>query len=104
MEAIMAKRAASAAAAYEAMWDEGRGSHHPDFDPMAFARFACERASRQTEELYCAIVANNIAEVRSDRECFVVPNAHSVVLQVYNKISEGADVNFSFSEAYSVGL
>ena len=31
----MRKRQKEAAAVYEAMWDEGRGSHHPDFDPGA---------------------------------------------------------------------
>ena len=35
MDNIMAKRQKEMEEAYEAMWDEGRGSHHPDYDPEA---------------------------------------------------------------------
>ena len=63
----MRKRQKEAAAAYEAMWDEGRGSHHPDFDPEALPASPDEafgKASRSTEELYIAIVKNDVAKVR----------------------------------------
>jgi hypothetical protein len=33
MEDVMRRRQKEAAEAYEAMWDGGRGSHHPDYDP-----------------------------------------------------------------------
>ena len=33
MEDVMRRRQKEAAEAYEAMWDNGRGSHHPDYDP-----------------------------------------------------------------------
>lgn len=35
MDNIMAKRQKEIEEAYEAVWDEGRGSHHPDYDPEA---------------------------------------------------------------------
>ena len=58
----MKKRAAEAAAAYEAAWDSGAGSHHPDFDPDAAAA-GSPRATRPTEELYNAIVADDVDAV-----------------------------------------
>lgn len=70
MEDIMRKRQNEKDAAYEAQWDSGRGSHHPDYDPVAFGEGVL-KASRQTEELYNAIVKNEIK-------------------LVYQKISEGA--------------
>lgn len=69
MEDIMTKRQKEKDDAYEAQWDSGRGSHHPDFDPYAFGNTVV-KASRQTEELYNAIVKNDIK-------------------LVYQKISEG---------------
>ena len=80
MEEIMKKRQKEADDAYEAMWDGGRGSHHPDYDPYAFGD-SVVKASRETEELYNAIVKNDIKKV-------------------YKKIEEGADVNFVFGAAY----
>jgi hypothetical protein len=35
MEEIMKKRQKEAADAYESMWNGGKGSHHPDYDPEA---------------------------------------------------------------------
>ena len=35
MADLLARRAREKADAYEAQWDGGRGSHHPDFDPTA---------------------------------------------------------------------
>lgn len=69
MDDIMKKRRKEKDDAYEAQWDSGRGSHHPDFDPYAFGNDVV-KASRLTEELYNAIVKNDIK-------------------QVYQKISEG---------------
>lgn len=75
----MRKRQQAAAEAYEAQWNNGLGSHHPDFDPEAPAGDGVVKASRPTEELYNAIVKNDIAAV-------------------YAKIEEGADANFVFGE------
>jgi hypothetical protein len=38
-----------------AQWDEGKGSHHPDYDPHAKGNGVI-KASRETEELLNAIV------------------------------------------------
>lgn len=76
----MRKRQTEKEEAYEAQWDNGRGSHHPDYDPYIQDGNAV-KASRETEELYNAIVKNDIKTV-------------------YQKISEGADVNFVFGPAY----
>lgn len=76
----MKKRQKEADDAYEAMWDGGRGSHHPDYDPTA-AGDDIVKGSRATDELYNAIVKNDIQKV-------------------YEKIEEGADVNFVFQRAY----
>ena len=46
-------------AKYEAMWDNGKGSHHPDYDPMASGDDVV-KASRETEELLNAIIKNDI--------------------------------------------
>jgi hypothetical protein len=79
MDEIMKRRRAEADAAYEAQWSDGKGSHHPDYDPTV----PCgEKASRMTEELYNAIVKNDIR-------------------LVYRKIEEGADINFVFGTPYS---
>lgn len=59
MEDIMRKRQKEKDDAYEAEWDDGRGSHHPDYDPYACGD-GVAKASRQTEELYNAIVKNDI--------------------------------------------
>ncbi len=76
----MKKRQKEADDAYEAMWDGGRGSHHPDYDPDAVGE-GVVKASRPTEELYNMIVKNDVRKV-------------------YQKIDEGADVNFVFGRAY----
>lgn len=80
IEEIMRKRRQAQDDEYEAQWDGGKGSHHPDYDPDA-AGDDVVKADRATEELYCAIVANDIANV-------------------YRKIDDGADVNFTFGRAY----
>jgi hypothetical protein len=80
MEEIMKKRQKEAEEAYEKQWDNGRGSHHADYDPYARGP-GVVKASRETEELYNAIVKNDIKKV-------------------YKKIEEGADVNFVFGKAY----
>lgn len=67
--------------AYEAQWNNGLGSHHPDYDPTAVGPDVV-KASRPTEELYNAIVKNDLAAV-------------------YEKIEAGADVNFVFGPAYA---
>ena len=80
MEDIMRKRQKEKDDAYEAQWDNGRGSHHPDYDPYVQGQDVV-KADRATEELYNAIVQNDIK-------------------LVYQKIAEGADVNFVFGSAY----
>lgn len=93
----MRKRRAEADAAYEACWDGGRGSHHPDFDPWAVVPAAppptknassssastipAPRADRPTEQLYAAIVADDVAAV-------------------YAALEAGADPGFEFGVAY----
>ena len=108
MEDIMRKRIAEAAAQYDACWDSGRGSHHPDYDPSSERERKLEeeenggvdisssssssssssrssslwrRADRPTEELYAAIVADDLPAV-------------------YRKLEEGADPNFEFGLSY----
>lgn len=76
----MKKRQKEADDAYEAQWDGGRGAHHPDYDPEAIGDDVT-KANRATEELYNAIVKNDVRKV-------------------YEKIDEGADVNFVFGRAY----
>jgi hypothetical protein len=80
MEEIMKKRQKEADDAYEAQWDGGRGAHHPDYDPEAIGDDVV-KANRATEELYNAIVKNDVRKV-------------------YEKIDEGADVAFVFGRAY----
>ena len=80
MEEIMKKRQKEADDAYEAQWDGGRGAHHPDYDPEATGD-GIVKGNRATEELYNAIVKNDVRKV-------------------YEKIDEGADVAFVFGRAY----
>ncbi len=54
-EALMKKRQAAIDEAYEAQWDGGRGSHHPDYDPQAKGPNVV-KATRETEELLNAII------------------------------------------------
>ncbi|KAG2438013.1 hypothetical protein HXX76_005627 [Chlamydomonas incerta] len=82
IEEVMRRRQKEAADAYEAMWANGAGSHHPDYDPELPAGPRVAKANRATEELYGAIVRNDL---------------HGV----YDKIDAGADVNFVFGPAYS---
>lgn len=79
-EEIMRKRQKEADDAYEAQWDNGKGSHHPDYDPYALGEDVV-KATRVTEELYNAIVNDDVKKV-------------------YEKIDQGADVNFVFGKAY----
>ena len=51
----MKKRQAAIDEAYEAQWDGGKGSHHPDYNPYAQGENV-KRASRETEELLNAII------------------------------------------------
>lgn len=76
----MKKRQKELDDAYEAQWADGYGAHHPDYDPDASGEDVV-KASRETEELYNAIVKNDVK-------------------LVYKKIEEGADVNFVFGSAY----
>lgn len=80
MEEIMKKRQKEADDAYEAQWDSGRGAHHPDYSPEAIGDDVI-KADRATEELYLAIVKNDIRKV-------------------YEKIEQGADVSFVYGTAY----
>lgn len=76
----MRKRQKEKTDAYEAQWNGGKGSHHPDYDPTASGTDVL-KASRATEELYNAIVKDDVKKV-------------------YQKVEEGADVNFVFGKAY----
>ncbi len=76
----MKKRQAAVDEAYEKQWDGGRGAHHPDYDPEAVGDNVV-KGNRATEELYLAIVKNDVRKV-------------------YEKIDEGADVNFVYGQAY----
>ncbi|PNH01975.1 putative malate transporter yflS [Tetrabaena socialis] len=60
IEEIMRKRQREAAEAYESMWAGGQGSHHPDYDPEAPPGPGVVKADRPTEELYGAIVRNDV--------------------------------------------
>ena len=70
----MRKRQKAKEEAYVAQWDNGKGSHHPDYDPYVRGE-GVHKATRSTEELYIAIVENDIKAV-------------------YQKIAAGADDNF----------
>lgn len=76
----MRKRQKEITDAYEAQWDGGKGSHHPDYDPTIGGE-GVVKANRATEELYNAIVKDDLKTV-------------------YKKIEEGADVDFVFGRAY----
>lgn len=76
----MRKRQKEITDAYEAQWDSGKGSHHPDYDPTVSGAGVI-KANRATEELYNSIVKDDLKAV-------------------YKKIEEGADVNFIFGRAY----
>ena len=54
-EAVLKKRQAAIDESYEAQWDGGKGSHHPDYNPAAFGPDAV-KATRETEELLNAII------------------------------------------------
>ena len=119
MEDIMRKRQQEKDAAYEAQWDNGKGSHHPDYDPLAFGE-GVSKASRQTEELYNAIVKNDIKlvyqKISAGAATFapdgpvlhhataLLPKKHRVLgaVQAMTRCctTAGADVNFVFGEAY----
>ena len=63
----MKKRQAAIDEAYEAMWDGGKGSHHPDYQPTASGP-GVNKATRETEELMNAIVKARRA-ARGTRRC-----------------------------------
>ena len=52
---IMNKRQKAIDEHYEAQWDTGKGSHHPDYDPEAVGD-GVAKANRETEELLNAII------------------------------------------------
>ena len=59
----MQRRQKEAMDAYEAQWAGGLGSFHPDYDPEAMSSEDFRKAKRETEELYNAIVKNDVAQV-----------------------------------------
>ena len=63
MEAIMQKRLKEAQEAVEKQWDGGRGSFHPDYDPTAAGEEGFAKATRDTEEMYNAIVKDDVVKV-----------------------------------------
>lgn len=81
-ENVLKRRQKELDEAYEEQWNSGLGSHHPDFNPAVSALVEeSEKASRETEELFNAIVKNDVA-------------------LVYAKIEEGASTDFEFGSAY----
>jgi hypothetical protein len=54
-------------------WDDGKGSHHPDYDPTAKGPNV-EKASRETEELLAAIVKVRRARARPDATRGEIPS------------------------------
>lgn len=105
----MKKRQAAIDESYEAQWDGGRGSHHPDYDPTADGSDVV-KATRETEELLMAIIKVRgeaplrARGVRCETKCppparWPRPTQNDIRL-VYKKIEEGADVNFVFGKAY----
>jgi hypothetical protein len=61
-ETLMKKRQAAIDEAYEAQWDSGKGSHHPDYNPRALGPHV-EKATRETEELLNAIIKARLRSV-----------------------------------------
>eukprot|EP00241_Pyramimonas_parkeae_P008687 CAMPEP_0114226766 /NCGR_PEP_ID=MMETSP0058-20121206/1413_1 /TAXON_ID=36894 /ORGANISM="Pyramimonas parkeae, CCMP726" /LENGTH=88 /DNA_ID=CAMNT_0001337525 /DNA_START=103 /DNA_END=369 /DNA_ORIENTATION=+ len=59
---IMNKRQRAIDEHYEAQWDGGKGSHHPDYDPEALGE-GVEKANRETEELLNAIIKARVLHV-----------------------------------------
>ncbi len=59
----MQRRQKEAAEAYERAWDGGAGSFHADYDPDAAVLEDFAKATRETEELYNAVVKNDVAKV-----------------------------------------
>jgi hypothetical protein len=51
----MTKRQKAIDEHYEAQWDGGKGSHHPDYEPEAMGHTVA-KATRETEELLNAII------------------------------------------------
>jgi hypothetical protein len=113
MEKIMKKRQSAIDEAYEAVWDGGKGSHHPDYQPAASGP-GVEKATRETEELLNAIIkarrgARGVRRAHGASGCVpdataeqtrAVLRAQNDIRLVYKKIEEGADVNFVFGPAY----
>eukprot|EP00959_Pyramimonas_sp_CCMP1952_P436357 9137475-Pyramimonas_sp.AAC.1 len=60
---IMMKRQRAIDEHYEAQWDGGKGSHHPDYEPEA-AGEGVVKATRETEELLNAIIKVRAQRVR----------------------------------------
>lgn len=106
-------------AAYDNQWSGGKGSHHPDYDPLALGEDVV-KASRVTEgeSRYLDIYGDKAGEFNSnilERVKFLIeiyfhctaPHAELYlaivegdVRKVYKKIQQGADVNFVFGRAY----
>ena len=61
----MAKRQAAIQESYEAQWNGGLGSHHPDYDPYAKGP-GVTKANRETEEMIMAIIKVRRAEKNRD--------------------------------------
>ena len=128
----MQKRQRELEEKYEAMWDSGKGSHHPDFDPEAKGE-GVVKASRETEEVSTCRRAGidlrtdqkkashghhqerHQARVQGEGPCAASPApglrpsppARSALCRGERargltpspqKIEEGADVNFCFSQ------
>ena len=109
----MKKRQTAIDEAYEAMWDGGKGSHHPDYQPTASGP-GVNKATREPEELLNAVIKARRAarDARRSRAALAgmrdataeraraASRAQNDIRLVYKKIEEGADVNFVFGPAY----
>ena len=110
----MEKRQTAIDEAYEAVYDGGKGSHHPDYQPTASGPDVV-KATRETEELLNAIIkarsaARDARRARGAPACVrdataaeqarAAPRAQNDIRLVYKKVEEGADVNFVFGKAY----
>ena len=65
-EDIMTKLQKAIDEHYEAQWDGGKGSHHPDYEPEAIGEGVI-KATRETEELLNAIIKVSAQKSRSQR-------------------------------------
>ena len=64
MEEIMRKRREEAAAAYDAQWNDGRGSHHPDYDPLVIG----DKANKATRCVHIHARTDNLVTIQKQKK------------------------------------